>query len=222
MRYTALVSLAVSTLLSPSLARAHCDTLDGPVVGAARAALETGQLNATLAWVQPAQEAEVRDAFAKARAARKAGKEARDVADTWFFETIVRVHRAGEGAPYTGLKAAGEPIEPAVAAVDRAIAAKDPKAVEALLVGAVRDGLHARWAKLAAEQRPGADLTAGRRWVAAYVPFVHWAEGVQAAAEPAGAHGVAAGHEEAGHPAQRPAEDHAGHRTGAVANEHAH
>ncbi len=185
MNRTAVVSaaIALAAFLVPAPARAHCDTLDGPVVGAARSALEGGDLKPVLAWIQPAQEAEIRDAFAKARTARKAGKEARDVADTWFFETVVRVHRAGEGAPFTGLKPAGSEVEPAVAAVDRAIATKDPKAVEAMLVTAVREGLHARWARLAAEQKPGADVVAGRRWVAAYVPLVHWAEAVQAAAQ---------------------------------------
>lgn len=174
--------LAALTLTAPALARAHCDTLDGPVVAAARAALSGGNPNLVLAWIQPAGEAEVREAFAKARAARQGGKAAREVADVWFLETVVRVHRAGEGAPYTGLQPAGGSVDPAVAAVDRAVGASDPRAVEALLVAAVRDGLHERWARLATERPPAADVAAGRRWVAAYVPLVHWAEGVRAAA----------------------------------------
>ncbi|BDG01241.1 DUF6448 family protein [Anaeromyxobacter oryzae] len=188
-----ILTLALAgALFAPGLARAHCDTLDGPVVGAARAALERGDLNPVLAWIQPAHEAEIRDAFAKARAARKAGKDARAVADTWFFETVVRLHRAGEGAPYTGLKPAGEALDPAVAAVDRAVAGGDPAAVEALLVDAVRGGVRERFARLAAERPPGADVAAGRRWVAAYVPLVHWAEAVHAAARGGGdAHGAA-------------------------------
>jgi hypothetical protein len=176
-----LLTFALSALLSPALARAHCDTLDGPVVIAARSALESGQLNPVLAWVQPGAEAEIREAFAKARAARKAGKEAREVADRWFFETVVRVHRAGEGAPFTGLKPAGQ-VERAVAVVDEAIAKGDPKRIDALLGGAVHQGLEARWSRLAAEKPPAGDVAAGRRWVAAYVPFVHWVEAVHAAA----------------------------------------
>ena len=125
MKTKMLLPLAFAALLSPALARAHCDTLDGPVVVAARSALDSGQLNPVLAWVPAAGETEIREAFAKARAARKAGKEAREVADQWFFETVVRVHRASEGAPYTGLKPAGQ-VEPAVAVVDQAIAKRDP------------------------------------------------------------------------------------------------
>lgn len=189
------LSLALAALLLPTGARAHCDTLDGPVVVAAKAALDSGKLSPVLAWVQPADEAEIKAAFAKARAARKAGGDAREVADTWFLETLVRVHRAGEGAPYTGLKPAGGDLDPAVAAMDRAIARRDPAEVERLLQATVHQGLEQHWARLAAERAPADDVAAGRRWVAAYVPLVHWAEGVNAAATKGGAH---AGHAEAG------------------------
>jgi hypothetical protein len=181
---------------APRATRAHCDTLDGPVVNAARAALENGKLAPVLAWVQPADEAEIRAAFASARAVRKGGKDSRELADRWFFETLVRVHRAGEGAPYTGLKPAGA-LDPAVAATDRAIAGGDYAALEKLLVDAVRGGLHANVARFQKERPPADDVAAGRRWVAAYVPFVHWAEAVHAAASAGGEPHGASGH--AGH-----------------------
>lgn len=188
-RYSLAIPLVALALAAPGSASAHCDTLDGPVVTAARTALDTGKLEPTLAWVQPGDEAEIRAAFAEARAVRKGGPEARALADRWFFETVVRVHRAGEGAPFTGLKPAGTP-EPAVAAADRVISGGDPKRLEALLVGAVREGLHAHLARLKKEHPPADDVAEGRRWVAAYVPFVHWAEGVHAAAAGgAGGHG---------------------------------
>jgi hypothetical protein len=196
-----LLPLLAALLLSPALARGHCDTLDGPVVSAARGALETGKLGPVLAWVQPADEAEIRDVFARARAARSASPAAREVADRWFFETLVRVHRAGEGAPYTGLKPAGE-VEPAVAATDRAIAKRDPKAIHQLLVSAVHQGLEARWTRLLAERPPADDVAAGRRWVSAYVPFVHWVEAVHGAASAgldAHAHGAPDAEAHAGH-----------------------
>jgi hypothetical protein len=181
------LSAALAALLVPRGASAHCDTLDGPVVSAARAALESGKVEPVLAWVQPGDEGEIRQAFRSARTVRKGGKEARELADRWFFETVVRVHRAGEGAPYTGLRPAGAP-DPAVAAVDRVVAGGDGQAIERLLVDSVRDGLHAHLARLAKERPPGDDVAAGRRWVAAYVPFVHWAEGVHDAAARSGDH----------------------------------
>jgi hypothetical protein len=187
------VAAVVLVLAAPSIARAHCDALDGPVVVSAGKALESGKLEPVLAWVRPADEAQIRDAFARARTVRKGGKEARELADRWFFETVVRVHRAGEGAPFTGLAPAGG-IEPTVAAVDRAVATGDLKPVEALLVNAVRTELHAREARLRREAPPAHDVAAGRRWVAAYVPLVHWVEGVHRAATSGGEHGEGEAH----------------------------
>jgi hypothetical protein len=178
----------------PSASRAHCDTLDGPVVHTAREALQTGKVNPVLAWVRPKDEHEIQAAFARARAVRKAGPEARALADTWFFETVVRVHRAGEGAPYTGLKPAGQDLGPAVQAADRAIDTGSPDAVEGLLADGVKAGVRERFARLKALKRPAEDVAAGRAWVEAYVPFVHYVEGVyQAASGGAGAHAEADG-----------------------------
>ena len=222
MKKTLLTLAAI--LLVPSLATAHCDTLDGPVVTAARTAVETGRLEPVLAWVQPGDEAEIREAFVRARAVRKTGKEAAELADRWFFETVVRVHRAGEGAPFTGLKPAGSP-DPAVAAADRAIlAGGDVKQLEKLLVHAVHEGLESHWARLQKEQRPAEDVAAGRRWVAAYVPFVHWAEGVYAAASKAEGHGQAHAAPHAATHADAPATEHAhgAHAPAAAPAAHAH
>ena len=38
----------------------HCDTLDGPVIGLARKALETGNVNLVLPWVRAEDEPEIR------------------------------------------------------------------------------------------------------------------------------------------------------------------
>lgn len=217
MKATYLFPILAAALLAPAGARAHCDTLDGPVIATARTALETGKIEPVLAWVPPGDEAEIRGAFATTRAVRKGGGEARALADRWFFETLVRVHRAGEGAPFTGLKPAGTP-DPAVAAADRFLASGDPKPLEELLVRSVREGLRAHVAELGREKRPADDVAAGRRWVAAYVPFVHWAEGVYAAAEGARTeHGAGRAAEAAHHGAA--AEEHAGREP---AKAHAH
>jgi hypothetical protein len=180
--------VAALVLFVPSPSRAHCDTLDGPVVEAARKALETGQVAPVLAWVQKDDEGEIRSAFERARAVRKSGAEARALADTWFFETLVRVHRAGEGAPFTGLKPAGLKLGPAIVAGDAAVAKGSAAEVESLLVESVRHGLHRQFARVKAQKPPGADVEAGRAWVAAYVPYIHWVEAVEGAASGGGAH----------------------------------
>lgn len=199
-----LAALASLLLAAPLQARAHCDTLDGPVVEAARRALDGGKLAPVLAWVKPADEAEIRAAFQHAVAVRKLGPEGRALADRWFFETVVRVHRAGEGAPFTGLKPAGQDQGPAIPAADRAVATGSPEKVEALLVEAVRDGLRTRFAAVKARKPPADDVAAGRAWVEAYVPYMHWVEGVYAAA-----HGEAGEHAE--HSAHAEHAAHAGH-----------
>jgi len=212
MRSLAFFGIVTGALLAaPATARAHCDTLDGPVVKTARVALETGKVAPVLAWVKPGDEAEVKAAFEKTRTARKLGPEARAVADTWFLETLVRVHRAGEGAPYTGLKPAGLDLGPAVPAADAAVTAGSPQGVEKLLVGAIHQGLHERFARLKAQKPPGDDVAAGRAWVEAYVPYVHYVEGVyQAAAGKGSAHPEPAGE---GHAEREvaPSHPHPGH-----------
>ena len=118
-RALAALALPIALAWAP-YAQAHCDTLDGPVVTAARSALDTGNINPVLVWVQKKDEDEIHSAFQRTLAVRKAGSEARALADSYFFETLVRIHRAGERAPYTGLKPAGA-VEPPVAAADKAI-----------------------------------------------------------------------------------------------------
>lgn len=194
---TLLVTLSALILAAPAAARAHCDTLDGPVVQAARASLDSGKIGPVLAWVQARDEAEIRHAFEHARAVRTLGPEARSLADRFFFETLVRVHRAGEGAPYTGLKPAGQDLGPAVQAADRSVETGSPAEVEKLLLESVRHGLRERFGKLSALKKPGDDVARGRAWVEAYVPWVHWVEGVDQAAARGGHH--AEPRAEAGH-----------------------
>lgn len=100
----------------------HCDSLDGPVVTAARRALTLGEVDLILPFVHAEGEPEIRDAFDLALKARALGGEAQEVADRWFFETAVRVHRAGEGAPFTGLKPAGLDVGVVIPAAERALA----------------------------------------------------------------------------------------------------
>jgi len=100
----------------------HCDTIDGPVVQAAKKALELGNVNIILPWVYKDGETEVREAFAQTQAVRNLKKEtATKLADLWFFETVVRIHREGENAPYTGLIPAGLDFGPVFPKVDKVL-----------------------------------------------------------------------------------------------------
>ena len=181
----------------------HCDTLDGPVVQLARKALETGNVNLVLPWVPAQDEEQIRDAFEHAQAVRKLGSEARELADTHFLEMLVRIHRASEGAPYTGLKPAGLDLGPAVPAADKALEDGAVEPVLRLLADAVRDGVR-RHFEAAYHHRnfDVNDVGAGREYVEAYVRYVHYVEGLWDAAT-----GVAGHH--AGH-RHHPEGEHAG------------
>lgn len=177
-RWMAAASLLLATLvLGSGRALAHCDGVDGPVVAAARQALEMNEIGRALIWVRAGDESEIRKAFEQAKAVRRLGPQARSLADTYFFETLVRVHRAGEGAPYTGLKPAGRDLGPAIPAADRALESGDVEPLLRLVTTAARDGVrqHFMHARTARARAPG-DVEAGRRFVAEYVTFIHYVE----------------------------------------------
>jgi hypothetical protein len=173
----AAAAVAAVVLAAPVPASAHCDALDGPVVLDARAALEKGDAAPALKWVPPAAEAEVRQAFAQAVAVRGLGHDAQALADRYFFETVVRLHRAGEGEAYTGLKPAGAPVDPAVRAADEALQCECMDALRRMIATKLEYGLAARLDRLLdARKRAGESVERGREYVAAYTEFVHYAE----------------------------------------------
>lgn len=199
-------------MLGARPAMAHCDTLDGPVVQDARKALAQGEVTPILKWIRPADENEIREAFRKTLAVRAKGAEARELADRYFFETLVRVHRAGEGAPYTGLKPAGSEVEPGIAAADRALEHGSADAAVELITRAVAQGIRERFEKAAAARaHKDESVAAGREFVEAYVTFIHYVEGIHAAASGAASpHGEGAEAHEAAHGEAHPAAQAAG------------
>ena len=186
--FAAACLVLAASALATGRALAHCDGLDGPVVTAARKALDTGSVKPALIWVQEKDEAEITRAFSSATAVRRLGPQAKELADLYFFETLVRIHRAGEGAPYTGLKPAGRDLGPAIPAADRALDTGDLGPLSATLEGAMKAGLTERFHRaVEARRHAGESVEAGRRSVAAYVTFIHYAEALYQNA--AGAHG---------------------------------
>lgn len=170
-------------------AAAHCDTYDGPVVKAGEKSLDTGELDFALIWVKPAAEAELRAAFKQALAVRKLGVEARGLADRYFLETLVRLHRAGEGEPFTGIKPKGTDLGPVIPLADAAIKSGSPRALTKVITEATNEGLHHRFSRVLAKRNfKPKDIAAGREYVDAYVLFTHYVEGLYNVAA-AAAHG---------------------------------
>lgn len=158
---------------------AHCDALDGPVVKAAKKALETENVNLVLIWIKKEFDDEIRSSFQKALTVRKLSPEAKEMADMYFFETLVRLHRSGEGAPYTGLKPAGRDLGPAIPLADKSIEEKSAKELLKLLTEDIHKGLHHHFQNVISkkEYNPN-DIDAGREFIEAYVVFVHYVEGI--------------------------------------------
>lgn len=172
------IMLFTASIIIPGKSFAHCDTLDGPVVATARIALEQGDVTPLLKWVSPNDEKEIKDAFNKTLAVRKQGEEAKALADMYFFETLVRIHRAGEGAPYTGLKQ-GEAIDPAVALADKALENGNFDKLINVLTNAMANGIRERFATAYENQKHAEDsISAGREFVESYVIFTHYVEGL--------------------------------------------
>ena len=167
----------------------HCDSLDGPVVRAARRALDAGDVEIVLPFVPETAEAELMREFDAVMKARDEGPASRDVADRHFFETVVRLHRAGEGAPYTGLKPAGLDVGPVIPVAEHAIASGAAVELLEVLTKAVRCELASRFVRLMnlKESRTTSREDA-RAYVSAMLGLQLWAQGVYQAthAEPHG------------------------------------
>jgi hypothetical protein len=183
-RFQALFSLMIisTLLLMPSTAAAHCDTMNGPVVTDAKIALRTGDVTPVLKWVRQADEREIRTAFERAMKVRALGPEAREFADNYFFETLVRVHRASEGEPYTGLKPEETQVEAVILRADQALQTGSPDRLVKQAASDVSEGIRQRFARVQeAASTANSSADEGRRYVAAYVDFIHYVESIHAA-----------------------------------------
>ncbi len=174
-KYFGAAILFLLAAFSPSFA--HCDGLDGPVVKDARKALETGNVKLVLIWVKEEYKSEITSAFNKTLSIRKLSPEAKEFADSYFFETLVRLHRVGEGASYTGLKLEGQDLGPAIPAAEKAIETGSPKELVKFLQDAVHKGLHPLYVKAIEKKNfDKNDVNAGREYVKDYVEYVHYVE----------------------------------------------
>lgn len=185
---------AVLTLGMYSFSAAHCDTLDGPVIQDARKALAAKDVTPVLKWVRSKDEKSVKDAFKKALAAR--GKKQQTATEMIFFETLVKIHRAGEGAPFSGLKAAGT-VEPVIAEADKSLAAGSAEAVVKLVTDAVGQGIRQRYEKAAETYKhKDENVQKGREFVAAYIEYTHYVERLHMDAGSATGHHAGDSHKE--------------------------
>ena len=190
--------ITTATIIAASLAfasesLAHCDSMDGPVVKDAQRAIAAKDITPILKWISPEDQAEVSRVFQTTIDIRSKGDEVQVVADTYFFETLVRIHRKSEGEGFTGLKPAGS-AEPPIVAADKALSDGDIDKLADKISAAVHAGIVARF-RDAHEKKKHADDTVekGREFVEAYVQFTHFLEAIHHVVS----HGAGHKHQEA-------------------------
>ncbi|HET8545219.1 MAG TPA: DUF6448 family protein [Pseudolabrys sp.] len=180
--------VAAVMIVGTQSAQAHCDSIDGPVAKAVQKALETGNINPVLAYAPASDEAEIRAAFVKSRKVRGLGADARELADAAFMETVVRLHRAGEGAIYTGLKPAGIDYGPVIPAAEQAVETGDLTKLKAALMHEIDHALQERLAhvrelqKAPLEPKTDAEVPHSRKRVSGELGFITFAENLRQAA----------------------------------------
>jgi len=177
--FAVLLFFVFGAFFLPQTVSAHCDTLDGPVVTAARKAMETNNPNYILIWVKPENEDEIRKALKRAKDKKKTAKtkEEKDKAEMELFEMLVRIHREGEGAKYEGIKPAGS-VEPEIALADKAVETKKLDSVLHHIQSAEnREIIFHLFHKVKEKSHYDVDdVPAGREFIEAYVTFIHAVE----------------------------------------------
>jgi hypothetical protein len=169
---------------------AHCDTMSGPVAVAARKALESSDIGLVQIWVGPSQEKELGERFRQCLSVRKMGGSAKELADKYFIETAIRLHRQAEGMPFTGVKPA-QPLPTDIAAAEKALQMGDIEVVTDLLSGEIKYGVQ-KWfdAAMQAKKHKDEGVEAGREWVDAYVKYVVYVHGLHNKIQAGPQHGV--------------------------------
>jgi len=186
-----LIIIASLQLGLPTSSSAHCDKLDGPVAQAAIEALDTGKFQKIQIWVGADEEQELKAAYEQAATVRQESNQAKELADQYFVETAVRLHRESEGMPYTGVKPADIPNPEDIVAGDKAIESGDVDAILKVLQEELRAETE-KWFQNAvqAKQNKEQSVEAGREWVDAYVKYLVYVHGLYQKINAGPAHGV--------------------------------
>jgi hypothetical protein len=175
---TLMVTAVLVVLMTAWTARTHCDTEDGPIIPQIRASLDSGDITPLLKWLRPDDEQEIRDLFVRVRAIRSRSEEAREIGDRLFIETFIRLHRAGEGAGFTGIKPTGT-TAPIFAELDEALESGSAEALADKIAAEVRASIVTRFDRaLELSKHQDESVEAGREFVEAYITYMHFVEGL--------------------------------------------
>ncbi len=178
-RVVLLLSVILLSFASPQIASAHCDSYDGPVIKDALKALEQQNVELVLKWVEPKYDEIITDKFNQTLKLTGSNKEVNKILETHFLETLVRLHREGEGASFTGLKPVNS-MTPMVEMADNSLDKNDIDYVINKVNNHLGEVLRERFTK-AMELSKSKDnsVKQGRAYVEAYVEYTHTLEALE-------------------------------------------
>ncbi|HLU90254.1 MAG TPA: DUF6448 family protein, partial [Cyclobacteriaceae bacterium] len=169
----AAVLLAAMMLAFTVPTYAHCDSYDGPVIQDAYKALDQEDVSYVMKWIFEDQEAEITSLFNKTVNLKQGDAEVYGIVEKHFLETLVRLHRETEGAPYTGLKPAGS-TAPIVQMADNSIENLEVKTLLTNLGNHIQAVITDKYNKVAELSTVKDNSVAeGRAYVVAYVDYTH-------------------------------------------------
>jgi len=173
------ILLAMVFMLTSISGFAHCDSYDGPVIKDALTALDNNNVELVLKWIDAHQEQEVIALFNKTYNLKDGDIEVYTIVEKHFLETLVRLHRETEGAPFTGLKPAGS-MTPMVEMADRSIEINSMEEVSKTVTTHLEEVLRERYAKvMELSKTKDNSVEEGRAYVHAYVEYTHTLEALE-------------------------------------------
>jgi hypothetical protein len=141
-----------------------------------------------LKWIDKSQESEIISLFNKTYKLKTGDKEIYEIVERHFFETLVRLHRETEGAPYTGLKPAGT-TKKIVVMSDKAIESGSIDDLMKKFSNHLEMVFREKYNKvLELEKVKNESVEKGRAYVKAYVEYTHLLEGMHDMLEHGGGH----------------------------------
>ena len=148
--------VAFSAFAAPAPASAHCDSYNGPVAQAALKALNANDVKLILPYVQPEAEAELTAAFKHVIEVRKSGGSSKELADRYFLETAIRLHRLGEGASFEGMTR--EAVPASIQTADKAMVSGSLDPVYEMMDQAIRKSVAEKYQAVVKAREEAAKL----------------------------------------------------------------
>lgn len=173
------ILLGFLLLMITTATYAHCDSYDGPVIQDAYKALDAEDVSYVFKWISEDQEEEIEILFNKIVKLKDVDVEIYQIVEKHFLETLVRLHRETEGAPFTGLKPAGS-VTPVVQMADRSIENEEMNTLWSHLGRHIEHDIRqkfenvSRWSKVKDHS-----IEEGRAYVEAYVEYTHTLEAIE-------------------------------------------